>query len=522
MKANSVMRRQPTDFFRFRLSSEGLHCRTHWIGVLEGSWLDIGRQYGGRCGKDIAWNFDVLWESNVLRGKSPWQENRCEAKRAEYALRYVQKSFEELSILSPELIELFQGMAIGASSELDQCANAKSVNHFDKIALLNYSSMKHLHPNWDYALNRPSAASSKGRLVFAPENDGDCNGLWVKGDATSNGQTYAARTAQSTHLSPTGTGRERQVSYVAIPSDPNGRVFWGNGRAGNLGGIGGGLLNDCGVCCLTSGAQYSKEGWAAADQTLAPGIKDFLLASYGVIFSKTAEEAAKRVTRGTERYRRQTGRETVLRARGANIVFADASDAFCIEQTARHYAIRKPGYLGEHGSNYLVHANHFKFAGGSYDEHNVFHDDQPMSGFAPEEVDAPNGTYYRFWSGMWMLRNGYGTIDEHKLKDDILSAHYGYDERGTRYDPDPESGFPTVGSEKALRHDAWHGTFCAHIGPFAPDHPLGVGGNAETTLFNLSTLDVWWVPAWPCHFKEWSMDWNFLNLRLFSDYRNRG
>jgi len=162
----------------------------------------------------------------------------------------------------------------------------------------------------------------------------DCNGAWIKGSATATGHTYAVRGAQGTTLRldnnttdlypERSSGRERQVSYVAIPSDPKGRIWWGTGRAGNLGGgPGGGLLNDRGVCVLTSGCSYSTVHWTRVDESCAPGVKDFILASYGVIFAKSAREAAKLVTVGPRSYRKATGRKTVLRGRGANIVFGD-------------------------------------------------------------------------------------------------------------------------------------------------------------------------------------------------------
>jgi hypothetical protein len=341
----------------------------------------------------------------------------------------------------------------------------------------------------------------------------------VKGEATRTGHAYATRTAQSRHVEPGGSARERQVSYVAIPDDPAARVFWGNGRAGNLGGIGGGLMNDCGVCCLTSGAPDRSDSREHLNAALAPGIRDFLLASSAVMFSSTAEEAVEMVTVGTEEYRRRTGRRTVLRARGCNIVFADADTAFCVEQNAHHYAIRRPGELGEKGGNYLVHANHFKSTAGLFDEDNVFHADRAMADFCPERSDRPNSTYFRFWSGMWMLRNSYGRIDDRMMREELVCSHCGYDEAGRRFDPNPRTGKPTVGEDDAEGQPGWHGTFCAHIGPFTQENPLGVGGNAETTVFDLTTREVWWVPVWPCHYREWNLDWHYTDLKPFADYR---
>ena len=509
------MAKQQSATKQFKLHSEIPHCRSLWIGVLQGSWSQMGVQYGQRCGKDIARNFDMLWNLDVLGGglfDRLWQQGRSTEDRADYFLAYMERSLNELSCLSPELVEFFDGVAEGAGKEFDQCVAADMSSHLLKTAALNFTDTP-LHPNWNFEADCPGPAEE--RVVAAIEGH-DCNSFWVKGDATKTGETYATRAVQAAHWTPEGEEGffNRQVAYVAVPEDPKARVFWGQAAAGNFGGLGGGLLNDRGVCCLTSGCSYSEQNWKEADETAAPGIRDFVLAVYGVIFSESAREAADRVTVGTERYRDLTGRKTVLRARGANIVFADENEAYCVEQNARHYAIRKPGECGEKGDDYIVTANHFKSESGSYDEDNVFHDDEPMAHYEPEDRDSPAATYDRFWSGMWMIRNNYGEIDRDMVMNDFVSAHYGYDEAGTRYEAD-ETGAPTEEARKEL----FSGTFCVHMEPFDEVHPLGIGGNAETSVMNISTREVWWVPVWPCHYKEQNMDWDYLDLKPFAEYR---
>jgi len=499
----------------FRLDSEIPHCRSLWIGVLQGSWKEMGIQYGQRCGKDIARNFDMFWEKDVLgggvlqKGERLWQKGRTGPEREKYCAAYMQRSLKELSLLSPELAGFFKGIARGAAKELDRCIHSDACPHFIKIAGLNFNDAQ-FHPDWDFRSDRPRPKKA-GKLHGQLGGD-DCNAFWVKGRATKACETYATRAVQSPHAAPGGYFN-RQVAYVAVPKDPKARVFWGLGTAGNLGGLGGGLMNDRGVCCLTSGCSYSEENWAQVDETAAPGIRDFVLATYGVIFSKSAREATRRVTVGTGRYRKLTGRKTVLRARGANIVFADAKEAFCVEQNARHYAIRKPGDSGEKGSNYIVIANHFKSETGSFDENNIFRQDERMTRYEPEKEENPFGSYYRFWSGMWMLRNNYGKIDREMVMEELVTAHYSYDEKGKRYDLDPDTRAPTIRKENLT------GTFCAHVIPFTQEYPLGMGGNAETSVFNLTTREVWWVPVWPCHYKEWNLNWDYLNLKPFSRYR---
>ena len=238
----------------FRLRSEIPHCRSLWIGVLQGTWEEMGIQYGQRCGKDIARNFDIAWEKSVLKGKKNlWQEGRTEKEKGGYVRHYLQRCFKELSFLRPEMIEMFNGMARGPRESWTS-AFMPGPARTSKKSRWRIIRVRGPCIRTGILQDRPRIENRRTKGLI--DEEGDCNGFWVKGEATRTGHTYATRTAQSKSIEPGGSGRERQVSYVAIPKDPNARVFWGNGRAGNLGGIGGGLLNDRGVCCLTSGAQY--------------------------------------------------------------------------------------------------------------------------------------------------------------------------------------------------------------------------------------------------------------------------
>ena len=179
------------------------------------------------------------------------------------------------------------------------------------------------------------------------------------------------------------------------------------------------------------------------------------------------------------------------------------------------YAIRKPGDLGERGGDYIVIANHFKSESGSFDEENAFQPTHPIAGYEPENEESVFGSYYRFWSGMWMLRNNYGGIDRDMIMRNLVASHYAYDKEGKRYDPDPKTKVP----EQTVVKQSLSGTFCAHIPPFTTEYPLGTGGNAETSVFNLTTREVWWVPVWPCHYAEWKLDWDYLDLKPYARYR---
>ena len=488
----------------FKLKNVIPPAKTMWIGVLQGTWKQMGTQYGQRCGGDIAANFDIMWKNAVIGGNELWQQGRTAEQRAEYAVKYLQRFLQELSYLSSEIIEFWEGFTVGAAEDLQKCTYANACSDLLKIALINFSNLA-FHPNWDFENDRPLITTKKhdkASKMYAKREEHDCNLLWVSGKATSTGHTYATRTVQGPIIGTPYSNQQLQVAYVAIPDDPKARVFWAQGRAGQIGGLGGGLLNDCGVGVLTSGCSYSDAHFEHADETCAPGIKDFVLASYGVMFSKTAYEAATKITFGTPRYRELSGRKTILGARGANIVFVDANEVYCVEHIARRFAIRKPGDLGELGNNYLVAANHFKYDKGSFDENGHFSTEKPMTVYEPEEPGT--STYYRFWSGMWMMKNNYGVIDAKTMLREIAPSHVGYDEAGNAYPVYPDTGAPTV-----------PGTFCTHGGTRSVTNPLGTSGNANSSVFNLSTLEAWWVPVWPCHYKDWNLSWDYLDLNPF-------
>ena len=107
-----------------------------------------------------------------------------------------------------------------------------------------------------------------------------------------------------------------------------------------------------------------------------------------------------------------------------------------------------------------------------------------------------------------MLHNNYGKIDIEMIMQELVPAHYAYDKAGKRYEPDPDTGAPTV-----------PGTWCTHGGERTKKHPMGTLGNIETSVFNLSSLEIMWVPVLPCHHKQLNLDWHYINLAPFRDYR---
>jgi len=330
------------------------------------------------------------------------------------------------------------------------------------------------------------------------QDEGGCNAFWVGGEATSTGHAYLQGAIHAgRHNSVT------QVSYVAIPKDPNARVFWGLNRAGAPIGIGS-MVNDLGVARASAGSQYAESN-LLPDETLAPGIKDFILGSYAVIFSTSAREAALLAANGTPEYRALTGRESVMRFRGAQSLFGDANEAYVLESNANHHFIRTPGYMGEKGSDYIVIANHFDSTSGSFDPYGNFNLKKTMAEYQPA---GNKSTYYRFWAGMWNIRNKYGKIDLGIVKE-FAATHYGYDEEGNFIDVDPVT----------KRQESFSSSWCAHS-QFSEEYPFGKDGQQMTHLVDCTTAEIWYLPSYPCHYKEWNMEWQYIDLKPFAEYRS--
>jgi hypothetical protein len=52
----------------FKQVAEAPSARSTWIGALQGTWKEMGIQYGERAAKDIRTNFEIAWE-DAINGK---------------------------------------------------------------------------------------------------------------------------------------------------------------------------------------------------------------------------------------------------------------------------------------------------------------------------------------------------------------------------------------------------------------------------------------------------------------------
>lgn len=459
----------------------GFVHRVIWIGTLEGTWREMGIQYGQRASKAILHNSDMEWK-DLLN----WFENDSER------IKTLASAFEkQIYLLSPKMIEFMEGIAIGAEKDLNRSVYADQASNYMRI--LSQQLEWTLRPWYEEFLEEGNQ-SVQGTGKSEESSAHGCNGWWVTGPATKNGQTYVSRHSQ-------GEGLDREnaheVAYVLIPEDSRAHVTFVQTAAGDIGGSGQ-AFNEYGVYVGWAVSPSNKD--AAEKQAI--GVPEYVYNLPAVVFSKSAEEAKDYILYGTPRYRRLTGRKTLLRARGSNTMVADEKAAFIIEQVARQYAVRTPGYLGEKGNSYLAFSNHFMYKDGSYDENGVFHNDLPMNEHNPEEEG--NGSYYRLWSQMWWLNNNFGEIDLDMLMRDLSTMHYAYDKEGNKIEADPETGLPTVG------------TICLHDN-ISEEYPLGFTDSWNVSLAVPASREIYFIPAMPCQFID--HDWNYVDLKPYSEYR---
>jgi len=420
--------------------------RTMWIGVLKGSFYDMGFQYGERAAYDIRTNTDYEWASclKVLSESKEELKSRLE------------KYKEQLWFFSPQTLDMLRGIADGAAPQLNKSIYAKESTNFERVFNLNVSS----------TLKE------------------SCNSFWVTGKATVDGRTIVTHHSQS-GMGSTKSGRK--VAFVAIPDDPDAHIVWTITDAGCIG-RGGSHLNDAGVFHALHASDSGKN-----PETKANGVEYHVARFHAILYGDTAEKVADIFNRGTDRYRQMTGRKTLLRTRGVALIFADANKCLIGEYTATRFAMRKPGDMGETDGNYLCQSNH-NHLNFSYDENNQ-RTDVPMTKFSPEEPG--NGSYHRFWSPMWAVKNSYGKIDKEMVLRKLTALHDIYEKDGTR-------------REYMRGH-----SFCTHDYSSKGDP----GGSHAPVVAIPKTLEIYYVHYWPCRFVD--KDWNYVNLSDYKYLRNR-
>jgi len=404
-------------------------CPDHpiWLGVFEGSWYDIGKQFGeseGVC-RYITHVFDY-WFGLVSKGVAFLRGTGVDSA---LSLGTVPKGFtlddirsilrtveEQVNLYEPSFIQAMKGEAEGAAPALAKSKYASILTDYEKVLFLNFRSFF---------------------LLNATTYEHDCSCIALLPPATADGKVIVGRNSQI------GLDMGNYcVAYAAVPPAPAHR-FMTNTFPGVLFGLG--VVSDTPLhASRTAGIGSAR-----------PGIGEDFLVAKGAVFGNSVEEATDLIVHGSEAYRKATGRKTTLRANPITVTIVDAETARVLEATTRHWAVRFPGEFGE--KDFIVVTNHY-LCQYSYNEDDV-RTDVPMydesvcnrfggckqetapqlknkvfAGYETEELVIPEpGTCTRYWAVYWAAMYNHGKVDLKMLQGpSFLGSHYWYDINGKK------------------------------------------------------------------------------------------
>jgi hypothetical protein len=467
-----------------------------YLGVLSGTWKEIGQQYGEKAGDLIRMVFEG-WFTEVVQVQGG----------VNAVLEYIRRQERYYQALAPEALELMAGIALGAKAELDKSPYAGIMTHYDKILVINsYFGLNGAPPG------RMPNAGSAGSDAGDGEDAAACSGAVILAKGTADGRVIHC-SSEDQHFFP----QQYLVAYIVQPSDVRAHSYTVTDSAGEIGSEH--ALNDKGVVVsgyaggsIDIGAPTTESPFSGYRR---PGLDWQVGCWYAAAFSPNAKKAVELLTTGTPEYRQKSGNSIVIGkcTKGANWVVSDMQEACVIESIpadldgVARYAVRRPGDTGETG-DYIVSTNNVE-ANHSYDERNVYDKAHPMSRHGSSSqnparglgVNGRSGT--RFMTFTWLIKNHYGRITPDMVKQ-WRTAHYVYDKDGNRRE------FLEVDGDGKISPHLTPGisTLCAHSkGPTGSD-PF-TGANTYVSLSVAQDLTVYRTVGRPC---EWSGPWDALTL----------
>jgi hypothetical protein len=437
------------------------------LGELEGSWFEMGAQYGERAGEYIRPVFDHFYSRLIGR----FDEERL--------LTDIQRYEGSISLFSPPAVEFMKGMAEGASGALNRSPFSERFGDYEKILVIACGNeFEFRHPD-------PKVRTISG-AVEGKKNHGEegCSSIAILGreGGARGDETLVA------HNNDGPFGAMYNVFYVADPTDPRASRFWTLCLAGQLTFTG---INENGLVIAETA------GGALRPSDYDYGVPWQILTWHAIGHSKSVHDAAKTITVGTEDYRKRTGRGTVLRTGGCNFLLADRKSAAVLETTAHRYSIRLPGDAGEAGK-YLILTNH-NLTKRSLDEDNTETN-------VPMDFGVPEGSGLRFWTLMWLSKRNFGRMDGQLVRD-FMSSHFNIAEDGTRRDYawDPQYGWIPMHLSAA-----YSTTPCAHEGGY-PEKYLGGTQESKVIAMREDEAEITFVQGRPC---EWIGEWDRFRFEL--------
>lgn len=460
-----------------------------YLGELQGSWYEIGKQYGERAGDLIRMVYEGWYRELLPLQGTP-----------EAIAAYLREQNSYYELLVPEALEMMRGIADGARTELAASAFPRELSHFEKIMMINSY----------FGLMGKPPSSEMAELAPEDENTHCCSGATILGPATRDGKTIHV-SSEDQHFFP----QEYLVAFIVRPRDKRAHRYTVTDSAGEIGSEQ--AQNDRGV--TVSG--YAGGGIGVLGPTLShpfsgyrrPGLDWQVGDFYAAAFSDNAQHAVKLLTVGRPDYRRKSGHKIVVGkcTRGANWLVSDGHEAFVVESIPAdqkgiaRYAVRAPGEMRERDARYIVTTNNVE-ARDSYNEDNVHDPDHPMSQHGSGTQNPThfglNGAGMRFWTFMWLIGNNYGQIDV-----DMVEAwrrtHFVHDRDGARHDE-----LTLNGSSVPIHLAPGAATLCRHTFE-QPGIESFQGINIYVSLSVAQDLTSFRTKGRPC---EWLGPWDRLSL----------
>ncbi len=404
------------------------------LGVLRGSWYEMGVQYGERSGPEIVDFFDYRFGLHV------------EKYGIKHLLEDIGRYEAQAKLFFPEGLDFARGIGDGAEKYLSKSKYNADISNYLKIVFMNCDNCLYYgHPgpaDADHGLppNRTADVREPAPLADA------CSmiALLGKKGATADGTSMLVHNNDGDFIDETW-----RYTYTAAPNTPGANVFWATTAPGKFFDIMG--ANNKGLAlALTVGGNKT---WIPSENIYerAFGVTWQYILLKALSSAGSAQEVLELVTTGTPEYRKATGRKTLLRTRHNNYIMMDRDEAFVVEVTANRYAIRKPGDNNEN-DGFIVATNHF-VANHSYDANNE-RTDFPMTFFGDENYASKSAT--RYHTGFWEGKLNYGKIDAELMKK-IWSAHYIINKNGERIETitDGEKWMPAHLASRSI---------CSHAG----------------------------------------------------------
>lgn len=164
-----------------------------YLGELQGTWYNIGKQYGERAGDLIRLVYEGWYREILPIQGSP-----------EVIAAYLREQNAYYEFLVPEALEMMHGIADGCASDLASSAFPRELSHFDKILMINSY----------FGLMGKPPSSETAELAPADEDTHCCSGAVILGPATRDGKTIHV-SSEDQHFFP----QEYLVTFIANPRD---------------------------------------------------------------------------------------------------------------------------------------------------------------------------------------------------------------------------------------------------------------------------------------------------------------